>query len=219
MADFIIYNTKDGEAAIKLYANDGTVWLTQAQIAELFNKERSGITKHIKNIFDEGELDEKSNVNFFHISNSDKTVSFYSLDFILAVGFRVRSPRGTQFRQWANGTLKEYLQKGFVLDKDRLKNPDGPRTTSTSCLSRSAIFAPAKSVFTRNCVTCSRFPAITKSPKKLRICFLQKRRTNFFTAQQVKPPLKLSTHAQMQMLRTWPLLHGVVHECARLTLL
>lgn len=125
MADFIIYNTKDGEAAIKLYANDGTVWLTQAQIAELFNKERSGITKHIKNIFDEGELDEKSNVNFFHIANSDKPVAFYSLDVILAVGFRVRSPRGTQFRQWANGTLKEYLQKGFVLDKDRLKNPDG----------------------------------------------------------------------------------------------
>lgn len=125
MADIIIYNTKDGKAAIKLYADNGTAWLTQAQIAELFNKERSGISKHIKNIFDEGELDEKSNVNFIHIANSDKPVAFYSLDVILAVGFRVRSPRGTQFRQWANSTLKEYLQKGFTLDKDRLKNPDG----------------------------------------------------------------------------------------------
>lgn len=125
MADIIIYNTKDGKAAIKLYADNGTAWLTQAQIAELFNKERSGISKHIKNIFDEGELDEKSNVNFIHIANSDKPVAFYSLDVILAVGFRVRSPRGTQFRQWANSTLKEYLQKGFILDKDRLKNPDG----------------------------------------------------------------------------------------------
>ena len=125
MADIIIYNTNDGKAAIKLYANNGTVWLTQAQIAELFNKERSGISKHIKNIFNEGELEEKSNVNFLHIANSDKPVAFYSLDVILAVGFRVRSPRGTQFRQWANNTLKEYLQKGFILDKDRLKNPDG----------------------------------------------------------------------------------------------
>lgn len=125
MADIIIYNTKDGKAAIKLYADNGTAWLTQAQIAELFGKERSGISKHIKNIFDEGELDEKSNVNFIHIANSDKPVAFYSLDVILAVGFRVRSPRGTQFRQWANSTLKEYLQKGFILDKDRLKNPDG----------------------------------------------------------------------------------------------
>lgn len=125
MADIIIYNTNDGKAAIKLYAANGTVWLTQAQIAELFNKERSGISKHIKNIFNEGELEEKSNVNFLHIANSDKPVAFYSLDVILAVGFRVRSPRGTQFRQWANNTLKEYLQKGFILDKDRLKNPDG----------------------------------------------------------------------------------------------
>ena len=125
MSDIIIYNTIDGKAAIKLYADNGTVWLTQAQIAELFNKERSGISKHIKNIFDENELEEKSNVNYLHIANSDKPVAFYSLDVILAVGFRVRSPRGTQFRQWANNTLKEYLQKGFVLDKDRLKNPDG----------------------------------------------------------------------------------------------
>ena len=125
MADIIIYNTNDGKASIKLYADNGTVWLTQAQIAELFNKERSGISKHIKNIFDEGELVEKSNVNFLHIANSDKPVAFYSLDVILAVGFRVRSPRGTQFRQWANNTLKEYLLKGFILDKDRLKNPDG----------------------------------------------------------------------------------------------
>ena len=125
MENIIIYNTKDGKAAIKLYADNGTVWLNQSQIAELFDKERSGISKHIKNIFSENELDEKSNVNFVHIANSDKPVAFYSLDVILAVGFRVRSPRGTQFRQWANSTLKEYLEKGFVLDKERLKNPDG----------------------------------------------------------------------------------------------
>ena len=125
MADIIIYNTKDGKAAIKLYADNGTAWLTQAQIAELFGKNISTISRHIANIFDEAELEEKSNLRFMQIANSDKPVAFYSLDVILAVGFRVRSPRGTQFRQWANSTLKEYLQKGFILDKDRLKNPDG----------------------------------------------------------------------------------------------
>lgn len=125
MADIIIYNTADGKAEIKLYADNGTVWLTQAQIAELFTKNISTISRHIANIFDENEIEEKSNLRFMQIAKSDKPVAFYSLDVILAVGFRVRSPRGTQFRQWANNTLKEYLQKGFILDKDRLKNPDG----------------------------------------------------------------------------------------------
>lgn len=124
MDKFIIYNTDDGTASVRLYANDGTVWMTQAQMAELFSKERSGISKHISNIFQDGELDQKSNVSFLHIANSDKPVTIYSLDVILAVGFRVRSPRGTQFRRWANTTLKEYLQKGFIIDDDRLKNPD-----------------------------------------------------------------------------------------------
>ena len=118
MDNIIIYNTDDGAASVKLYANDGTVWLARAEIAALFQKDRSTISKHIKNIFDEGELVEKNNVHFLHIDNSKKPVAFYSLDVILAVGFRVRSPRGTQFRRWANTTLKEYLQKG-------LKNPDG----------------------------------------------------------------------------------------------
>ena len=125
MDNIIIYNTDDGAASVKLYANDGTVWLARAEIAALFQKDRSTISKHIKNIFAEGELDEKNNVHFLHIDNSKKPVAFYSLDVILAVGFRVRSPRGTQFRRWANTTLTEYLQKGFVIDDERLKNPDG----------------------------------------------------------------------------------------------
>ncbi|WP_440445571.1 RhuM family protein, partial [Phascolarctobacterium succinatutens] len=95
--------------------DNGTVWLTQAQIAELFNKERSGISKHIKKFFNEGELYKKSNVNFLHIANSNKPLAFYSLDVILAVGFRVRSPRSTQFRHRANNTFSvnptDYLKK------------------------------------------------------------------------------------------------------------
>lgn len=128
MADIIIYNTADGKAVIKLYADNGTVWLTQAQIVDLFNSSKSSISEHIKNIFSEDELDENSVVRKIRTTAADGKnylVSYYSLDVILAVGFRVRSPRGTQFRQWANNTLKEYLQKGFILDKDRLKNPDG----------------------------------------------------------------------------------------------
>lgn len=128
MADIIIYNTADGKAEIKLYADNGTVWLTQAQIVDLFNSSKSSISEHIKNIFSEDELDENSVVRKIRTTAADEKnylVSYYSLDVILAVGFRVRSPRGTQFRQWANNTLKEYLQKGFILDKDRLKNPDG----------------------------------------------------------------------------------------------
>lgn len=128
MADIIIYNTADGKAEIKLYADNGTVWLTQAQIVDLFNSSKSSNSEHIKNIFSEDELDENSVVRKIRTTAADGKnylVSYYSLDVILAVGFRVRSPRGTQFRQWANNTLKEYLQKGFILDKDRLKNPDG----------------------------------------------------------------------------------------------
>ncbi len=131
MADVIIYNTKDGQASIKLYAQDGTVWLTQAQIAELFDTTKQSISLHIKNIFRDGELEIASTVKDYltvqreGTRNIRRKISYYNLEMILAVGFRVRSPRGTQFRQWANSTLKEYLQKGFVLDKDRLKNPDG----------------------------------------------------------------------------------------------
>ena len=125
MDDLIIYNTDDGQANVSLFAKDGTVWCTQAQIAELFDRSVSTISRRIANILKENELNEKSNLRFLQIANSDKPVALYSLDMILAVGFRVRSPRGTQFRRWANSTLKEYLQKGFVLDSERLKNPDG----------------------------------------------------------------------------------------------
>ncbi len=125
MENIILYNTEDGKASVKLYAENNTVWLTQAQMAELFNKNISTISRHVTNIFDENEVDKKSNLRFMQIANSDRPVVFYSLEVILAVGFRVRSPRGTQFRKWANSTLKEFLLKGYLLDSDRLKNPDG----------------------------------------------------------------------------------------------
>ena len=124
-SEIIIYQTADGLTKIDVCMEGETLWLTQAQIAQLFGRERSVVTKHIRNIFNEGELDEKSNVQNMHIPNSDKPVAFYNLDVILAVGYRVRSPRGTQFRQWATQVLHEYLQKGFAMNDDFLKNMGG----------------------------------------------------------------------------------------------
>lgn len=99
--------------------------LPKLKSPSFFKKNISTISRHLAAIFDENELEQESNLRFMQIANSDKPVAFYSLSAILAVGFRVHSPRGTQFRRWANTTLKEYMQKGFVIDDDRLKNPDG----------------------------------------------------------------------------------------------
>src|SRR6056297_4021058 len=128
MKNIIIYNTVDGKASVALYAKDGMVWMNQNQLAELFDTSKQNISQHIANVLKEGELQEKSVVkNYFTTAADDKdyNVTFYSLEMILAIGFRVRSKRGTQFRIWANQNLKEYIVKGFVMDDERLKNPDG----------------------------------------------------------------------------------------------
>lgn len=113
----IILYQPDEAVRFEVHLEDETVWLTQAQIAELFQRDRTVITKHINNVFKEKELEEKSNVHFLHIANSDKPVKFFSLDVIISVGYRVKSVRGTQFRQWANKILKEYLLKGYSINQ------------------------------------------------------------------------------------------------------
>ena len=118
---FILYTTPEGEVRLNVLLENETIWLSQEQMSQLFDRERSVITKHIRNVFNEGELEEKSNVQILHISGSDKPVKFYNLDVIISVGYRVKSQRGTQFRIWATKTLKEYIIKGFVLDDNRLK--------------------------------------------------------------------------------------------------
>lgn len=126
--NIIIYKTQDGKVKLSLYARDGSVWMNQNQIAELFDTSVPNISMHIANILNEKELEENSVIKNYLTTASDGKnyeVAFYSLDMILAIGFRVRSKRGTQFRQWANRNLKEYMIKGFVMDDDRLKNPDG----------------------------------------------------------------------------------------------
>lgn len=126
--NIIIYKTQDGKAKLSLYARDGSVWMNQNQIAKLFDTSVPNISTHISNILNEKELENNSVIKSYLTTASDGKnyeVTFYSLDMILAIGFRVRSKRGTQFRQWANRNLKEYMVKGFVVDDERLKNPDG----------------------------------------------------------------------------------------------
>ncbi|MGY3816801.1 virulence RhuM family protein [Gemella taiwanensis] len=127
----IIYNTEDGKSKINLKLEDGTVWLNQLQIAELFQTTKQNISKHIKAILEDGELSEVSTVNYQLTVQKEgkreieRNIAFYNLDMILAVGYRVRSPRGVQFRKYASTVLKEYLIKGFTMDDDRLKNFGG----------------------------------------------------------------------------------------------
>ena len=126
--ELILYTAEDGSVEIQLRAFEGTVWLNQLEMAALFGTTKQNIAKHLKAIFAEGELVEESVVNQWLTTAADGKkyrVSHYKLDAILAVGYRVRSPRGTQFRQWATTHLREYLVKGFVLDSARLKEPGG----------------------------------------------------------------------------------------------
>ena len=126
--NIIIYRTADGRASVALYAKDGKIWLNQQQMAELFATSKPNISMHIANILKEKELNEISVVKNFLTTAADGknyNVVFYSLEMIIAVGYRVRGIRGTQFRQWATEHLTEYLVKGFTMDDERLKNPDG----------------------------------------------------------------------------------------------
>ena len=116
IGEVILYNPDD-TIRLEVRMNDETVWLTQAQMAELFDKSVSVVSRHIANIFAEEELEEKSNLHFLQIANSDKPVKYYSLDVIISVGYRVKSKKGTRFRQWANRVLKDYLLKGYSVNQ------------------------------------------------------------------------------------------------------
>ena len=129
--DIIIYNTEDGKTKINLQYEDGTVWLSQLEIAELFQTTKQNVSKHVKAIFLEGELEERATVNYKLTVQKEgnrkisRKLAYYNLDMILAIGYRVRSIRGIQFRNYASNVLKEYLIKGFAMDDERLKNLGG----------------------------------------------------------------------------------------------
>jgi len=127
-SSLIIYQTEDGKTKIETRLEDESVWLTQAQMAELFQKARTTITEHLKNIFEEGELEEGSVCrNFRHTATDGKNymTTFYNLDVIISVGYRVKSHQGTKFRQWATARLKEYIVKGFTMNDELLKQAGG----------------------------------------------------------------------------------------------
>jgi len=117
----ILFQAADGQVTLDVRLEADTVWLSQAQMAELFGRERSVITRHVGNVFREGELPEKSNVHFLHIAGADRPVGFYNLDVIISVGYRVKSPRGTQFRIWATQVLRQHLIEGYTLHQRRLQ--------------------------------------------------------------------------------------------------
>ena len=130
-SSFVLYRTEDGRTRIQCRFENETIWLTQALIAELFQKDVRTINEHLVNIFEEGELSREATIRKFRIVRREgkrevtRDVEHYNLPTILAVGYRVRSHRGTQFRQWATARLSEYLVKGFTMDDERLKNPPG----------------------------------------------------------------------------------------------
>ncbi len=131
MSDLILYTTEDGRSHIKLRAKDQSVWLTQREMAQLFDVSTDNVGLHLKNIYEDGELIREATTEESSVVQNEggrevrRPATLYKLEAILAVGYRVRSPRGVQFRRWASTILKEYLTKGFVMDDERLKNPDG----------------------------------------------------------------------------------------------
>ena len=122
--DFLIYRDSNNDVKVNVMLINNDIWLTQNLIAELFGVGRSTITEHINNILNSGELDENNTVGKTNIDNSKKPVKIYNLDMIIAVGYRVNSKKATNFRIWSTKVLKEYMIKGFVMDDERLKNPN-----------------------------------------------------------------------------------------------
>lgn len=118
--DLVIFESEDGNVSLDVNIEQETVWLTQAQIMQLFERDQSVISRHINNVFKECEVDKESNMHFLHIANSDKPVKFYSLDVIISVGYRVKSQRGVEFRRWANNVLKQYILQGYAVNYNRI---------------------------------------------------------------------------------------------------
>ena len=122
MDEYPIYQNATGALEVRFDAKNDTVWLRQEQLVQLFGRTQPVISRHLNNVFAEGELDEKSNMQILHIANSDKPVKFYNLDVIISVGYRVKSPEGVRFRQWATRLIKEHLTRGYTLNQQRLQS-------------------------------------------------------------------------------------------------
>lgn len=204
-SEMIIYTTEDGLAKIETTFDGDTVWLSIDQMAELFQRDRSVIGKHVRNIFKEGELQKEAVwAKFAHTAADGKVydVDYYNLDVIISVGYRVKSQRGVQFRIWATGILKEYMRKGFALDDERLKNL-GAADTSRSCWSVSAISALPKRCFTVRCLKSTR-PVLTMTPRrKFPFSFSRKSKTRFIMPFMDKQRRRSFIHVPMRRKSLW----------------
>ena len=118
--EIVLFETEDRQITLQVPVEQGTVWLTQAQMTELFGVDRTVITRHVNNVFKEKELDRESNVQILHVANSDRPVQYYNLDVIISVGYRVKSKRGVEFRKWANSVLKKYILQGYAVNNNRI---------------------------------------------------------------------------------------------------
>lgn len=204
--DIIIYNTVDGKASVSLYAKDGMVWMNQNQLAELFDTSKQNIGQHIANILKEKELDKNSVVkNFFTTAadGKDYQVTFYSLDMVLAIGFRVRSKRGTQFRIWANQHLKEYMVKGFLMDDERLKNPDGRPDYFDELLERIREIRASEKRFYQKVRDLFALSSDYDKTDKATQMFFAETQNKLIYASPEKPRRKLSWTGLMQTNPTW----------------
>ncbi len=119
--EIVLFETEDRSMTLNVMLENETVWLSQAQMMELFERDQSVISRHINSVFKENEVDKKSNMHFLHITNADRPVAYYSLDVIISVGYRVKSKRGVEFRRWANSVLKNYIIKGYAVNNNRIK--------------------------------------------------------------------------------------------------
>ncbi|WP_395338926.1 RhuM family protein [Ningiella sp. W23] len=138
MNEVEVYQSDDGSINLDVSVDEDSVWLTQTQLIELFDRDQSVISRHTNNVFKEGELERKSNMQKMHIANSDKPVNLYSLDVIISVGYRVKSKQGVKFRQWATKTLKQHLLRGYTLNEDRLSKNAAELESALKLVKRAA---------------------------------------------------------------------------------
>ena len=181
--DIIIYSSPDGKTSVSLMTRDGKVWLNQSQISDLFGTSVQNVSYHIINILKDKELDENSVIKDYLITASDDKkyhVICYSLEMILAIGYRVRGIRGVQFRQWATRHLSEYLVKGFTMDDERLKNPDGRPDYFDELLQRIRDISSSEKRFYQKLRDLFRLSSDYETKEKATQMFLRKRKTNCY---------------------------------------
>ncbi len=191
MPNIFLYTTQDKKIKVELYELGESVFLAQDSMAKLFDTSKSSISEHITNILKDGELQANSVIREIRTTASDGKsykVKFYSLEMILAVGFRVRSKRGVQFRIWANEHLKTYLQKGFLIDSDRLKNPNGRSDYFDELLEQIRDIRASEKRFYQKVRELFALSIDYDSAIKQRKCFSHKRKTSFYTLSRIELP-------------------------------